>query len=61
MNTCNYAIPFLTALLLASAPAYAQRPSIAQLQAQIATLQSQVTSGTIPGVAGYVTMETCRS
>jgi hypothetical protein len=43
--------------LLPMGPACAERPSIAALQAQIATLQSQVTSGTIPGVSGYVTMD----
>ncbi len=58
MNILRITVSTAATLLLASLPAHAQRPSIAQLQAQIATLQSQVSSGTIPGVAGYVTMDT---
>lgn len=59
------ALPLLAGLLagllaaLPAATAQAQaRPSIAQLQAQIEALQSQVATGTIPGVSGYVTMDT---
>ena len=49
----------LSLLLLAAGFADAQvRPSIAGLQAQIATLQAQVDSGTIPGVSGYATLDT---
>ena len=52
------AAALLVGLCLLVAPGYAQvRPSIAGLQTQITTLQSQVASGTIPNVAGYVTMD----
>lgn len=47
----------LVLLGLLSGTAQAQRPSIAALQTQITTLQSQVASGTIPNVGGYVTMD----
>lgn len=47
-----------SALQLIAGTAEAQvRPSIAALQAEIATLQSQVATGTIPNVGGYVTMD----
>ena len=52
------AAALLGGLCLLPTPGHAQvRPSIAGLQAQIATLQSQVASGTIPNVAGFVTMD----
>ncbi len=39
-------------------PAGAQtRPSIAALQAQLAALEAQVANSTVPGMAGYVTMD----
>ncbi len=55
-NLAIVATPFALLLGVASTPAEA-RPSIADLQAQIAVLQTQVASGTIPNVGGFVTMD----
>lgn len=50
-------VGLLAIACLLSSTAQAQRPSIAGLQAQITAQQAQINSGTIPNVAGYVTMD----
>ena len=60
MNTMARLLSLLLCAAALSAPTMAAaqaRPSIAGLQAQITTLQSQVATGTIPNVSGYVTMD----